>query len=234
MLTFTLPEAALGAASIVLAIWARGRTGDLVVTDEEARKAYEEICEEIGDQPISAKELAVIAGEALAPDMHWPPRFLASKAHKAAWKLIVSWAEAQQQLADAQQKTLCEVIRPGGNAGGLKIDATTKPKKTGLIGGLGGGAPTNIAPTPTPGRWSKQVPNYGLLSHTGEAYGLGSGSTRLAVSKKVNAHPLNKQYAKYREPGNAFEITHYSPAILSFDNVQPIYYPTRAEVGLPG
>ena len=47
----------------------------------------------------------------------------------------------------------------------------------------------------------------------------------------MNFHPFNKSYASYREPDPGFESNHYLPAILKFDNQQPIYYPPASEIG---
>jgi len=219
--------------------WGRGRTGDVVLSESESQKAFEDLCASIPkDSPITAKQLAELAGESIAPDMHWPPRFFATKAHKAAWGFLLSWAQAKAELAAAESRQLCDVILQGSNP--LQVNfkkAQFNPTIPGgsaptKVGGLSGG-PSNIATAPTPGRWSKQVPNLGLLGNTGQAYGLPSGSARLAASKAVNNHPLNRAWAKYVPTGgNNFNEQHYAPAILSFDNVQPIYYPPAEEIGL--
>jgi len=54
-----------------------------------------------------------------------------------------------------------------------------------------------IADTPTPGAWYRigvdpKMKGKGFLTHVGTAYGVGSGSQRLALSKMVAAHPANR------------------------------------------
>jgi len=234
----SLPIIAIGAA-IGGYFWGRGRTGDVFLTEDEAKKAYEELCESLPEKsPITARDLAELAAESIAPDMHWPPRFFATKAHKAAWAYLLSWAQAKHELAVAESKSICDVILPTDAP--LRVTFKANPVIPTTPGGSGGAnfqtglmtGPYNIAPNPTPGRWSKQVPNLGLLGNTGQAYGLPSGAARLAASKAVNNHPNNRAFATYRPASGNFEQNHYAPAILSFDNVQPIYYPPAEEIGL--
>ncbi len=54
-----------------------------------------------------------------------------------------------------------------------------------------------ITDTPTPGAWYRigtdsKLKGKGFLTHVGRAYGVGSGSQRLALSKMVAAHPANR------------------------------------------
>jgi hypothetical protein len=240
MLQIPLIPTAVTGALLLGAWWGRGRTGDIYVTEDEAKKVYQELCESISTaDTVTVQDLAVLAGESIAPEMHWPPRFLATREHKSAWAQLLGWATAQQEIATAEGKSLCDVIKPGADFSGLKIKAVKVPKATGFIPfstGLAQNDPvpfgpgSNIADSPTPGKWSKQVPNLGLLSSAGIAYGLPSGAARLAASKKVNEHPLNKAHSDYRPPGNNFEQTHYPIAILKFDNAQPIYFPPASEL----
>ncbi len=249
MFQFTAAQLILAGASAAAAWWARGRTGFLELSEDEADAAFRALCETAEAIPggISPATLAAIAGKKIAPGMTWPPRPLASRMHKNVWNMLLRWAKQTAELAQAKGQTICEYLRPAIGLStalaptftpfvGIITEAT---KKTGAGGtgptALGGGPNTaEIANVPTPGKWSYQLANsgYGLLQHVGFAYNIPSGAVRMSVAKMVNSHPDNKAHATYREPVGNFEKNNYPIAVLEFDSVQPIYYPPTFEVGL--
>lgn len=231
-----LPWAAAAAVSAIAAWWARGKTGDPLVSAAQATAAAAELCarlELVGD--VTATQLAVLAGDSIAPAVNWPPRPLAKREHKAAWAMLLNWArEVKRQAAD-KGVLVCDIVRPKTSLGGLLIQAATVKTTPGQIGGLSPGAPSNISDYPTPGSWSKPLdnPGAGLLQNVGFAYAVPSGGARLAASKAVNNHPWNRAHAKYRptDQQNTFELNSYGPdGILSFDGSgTPVYFPPAVE-----
>ena len=227
----------VGGLAIALAgWWARGKTGPISVTEQRTSEAIRDLCSRLEALPndLTPRQLATLAGEAIAPDMSWPPRPLSAKSHKTAFVLLEEWSREVITKASEQNKTVCEVVIP--TTATLKMLLGTMPASPtpGVpptkVGGLQGG-PSNVADVPTAGRWSKAStnPNWGLLQNVGQAYGLPSGAARLYASKVVNNHPFNKAHTPYRGSKEGFEMQNYGPAIIKLTG-STVYFPPASEV----
>ncbi len=127
----------------------------------------------------------------------------------------------------------------GTGPGGLAPGPDTDPGPGTGPGGPGGLAPGTdpdpdpgtdyppVTPTPTPGSSYRIAFGDTLFAITGLAYGVGSGGTRLSLSKQVNTHPINVANGVYIQPGGNEGSWYPAPlGRLSFNPpYQLIYFP---------
>jgi len=103
--------------------WLRGKTGELNgFTDQHAQMAALALCESgLADLPpgfqtpqtmarLIAESAYTVDQEGEPKQFDWPPRFLATKSHKAVWKQLVEWCTELKAVAEAGGFTVCEYL----------------------------------------------------------------------------------------------------------------------------
>lgn len=165
------------------------------MTDPAIRELANQACAMLSVGTFRLNTLADRLGRAAYPAVSWPPPANATASHRAAYTGITNWITRMNADAVAMGHNLCEHLR----ALGIELIPAQVPTAE-----------------PTPGRLYRISTGDNLLNVTGRAYGVGSGGTRLRLSKVINNDPANRTGLRYRPASGAFEVREYPTGLISF------------------
>lgn len=202
---------------------ADGRTAELAPLGESARmELATQACAMLSAGSLTGAQLATELAKAAYPAVDFPPPPNRTASHAKEWQAINAWVQQLSAEAAAANKSLCDYLKTG--------DGGTDDPSNGGGPVAPGGAVINPGALPTttpqPGRLYLIQGGTNLLSTAGAAYGVGSGSQRLALSKLINDHPANAN-KRFRPPSGTFETNNYPNGVLSFGvPYQTIFIPS--------